>query len=192
MLTLSLTRLSYPVNAAQASDYRHQTRLGLAAVDGYPRWCLKGVITCTPPADPWSEPTEPNPMYGRASVPVPPSPLREPTAELPPILAPRRGDPARAGGVLAEGEEVLPPAGVGRMGLHRGRPDPHLHRLGRLGGRRAWLGHVARGPGLLLALVAAAGIFVLARLLGYLVLERTMGRGAPACPVVAFSSLGCS
>jgi hypothetical protein len=131
-----------------------------------------------PPADPWSEPTEPNPMYGRASVPVPTAPLREPTAELPPVL--RRAEAIRRGPVVSwqkvtktSRRQVSDGWGFTAAGLIIIFVGWGVWAAaGRGSGPSPW-------PGLLLAIAAGGAIFVLARLLGYLVLERMWGRRRP-------------
>jgi hypothetical protein len=128
-----------------------------------------------PPADPWSEPTEPNPLYGRASVPVPPSPLREPTAEMPPVL--RRAEAIRRGPVVSWQK-------VTKSSRRQASDGWGLTAAGLIVIFIGWGAWAAAGrgsgtspwPGLLLAVVAAGAIFVLARLVGYLVLEQMLGR----------------
>jgi hypothetical protein len=128
-----------------------------------------------PPADPWGEPTEP--MYGRASVPVPTTPLREPTAELPPVLA--RGPGRRSPQVSwqkvkkTSRRNVSDGWGFTAAGLILMFVGWGIWAAaGRGSGASPW-------PGLLLSLVAAAAVFVVFRFLGYLVLERTWGRNRP-------------
>jgi eukaryotic-like serine/threonine-protein kinase len=126
-----------------------------------------------PPADPWSEPTEPNPLYGRASVPVPP--LREPTTEMPPIMrrveAIRRGPDVSWQKVKKTSRRQLADGwGFTAAGLIMIFVGWGVWAAaGRGAGPSPW-------PGLLLALAAAGAIFVLARFLGFLVLERMWGR----------------
>lgn len=139
-----------------------------------------------PPADPWGEPNDPvppplpprsrTPMYGRASVPVPTAPLRDPTAEWPSV-------------------EPLPPA------RRRSTPSVSWQRASRASLRSlsdGW-GFTAAGllvafcgwglwaaagrgtglsplPGLVFMLAVGAGVFILSRFLGLLVVERMLGR----------------
>src|SRR5258705_11583503 len=112
----SVTVLSYRFAVAVASELTPGIRVR-GGRTGH-RWLLSAVVPgwethMHPPVDPWGAPEDPfadgyiaaqpsastppvaprlradTPRYGRASVPVPPAPLREPTAELP-TLTPRR------------------------------------------------------------------------------------------------------
>ena len=133
-----------------------------------------------PPADPWGEPTEPRPLYGRASVPVPPAPLREPTAELPPVLVPGpRRRPVRTATVSWQKVKK-----ASRRNLSDGWGFTAAGLIVVFCGWGVWAA-AGRGtgtspwPGLVLALLVTAFIFILARFLGFLVLERMWGRSRP-------------
>jgi hypothetical protein len=127
-----------------------------------------------PPADPWSEPTEPNPSYSRASVPVPP-PVREPTAELPAIL--RRVEAIRHGPVVSW-QKVKRPS---RRRLADGWGFTATGLIVIFIGWGIWAA-AGRGagpnpwPGVLLALGTAVAIFALLRILSFIVLEKMWGR----------------
>lgn len=132
-----------------------------------------------PPADPWASDEKPAdappPIYGRAPVPTP-APAREPTAEYPQVELPTRTAP--------------PPV-----------PAVSWHRPSRASLRRLADGWGFSATGLLVAfcgwgvwaaaqrgtgtpsligfaftLTVAVGVFTLARLFGYLVVEQVMGR----------------
>ena len=125
-----------------------------------------------PPADPWGDPTEPTPMYGRAAVPVP-APVREPTAEFPPIPRPRPRS-----GVQVSWEKVKNPA---RRRLSDGWGFTATGLIAIVSGWVIWASGsretgISIWPGFLLALVVAGLVFATSRLAGYVVLERAMGR----------------
>jgi hypothetical protein len=124
-----------------------------------------------PPADPWGDPTEPTPMYGRASVPVPQP--REPTAEFPPVLR----TPARSP-VEVSWEKVKNPA---RRRLSDGWGFTAAGLIAIVSGWVIWASGsretgISIWPGFLFALLVAGLIFATARLVGYVFLERVMGR----------------
>jgi hypothetical protein len=135
-----------------------------------------------PPADPWNgEPTEPTPMYGRASVPVPAVPLREPTAEMPPVLVPDRSRQRPKSVAEVSWQKVKKRS---RRNLSDGWGFTAAGLIILFCGWGLWAA-AGRGlgtapwPGLLLVLLVAFGVFVLARSVGYLVLERMWGRNRP-------------
>jgi eukaryotic-like serine/threonine-protein kinase len=129
-----------------------------------------------PPADPWDpegEPTVPR-MYGRAPIPTPPA-IREPTAEMPPF-------------------EPLPrPTRAARPVSWQRSSRPALRSLadgwgftatGLVVGFCGWGFWAAAGRGaisapylgLLFMLFVGAGVFVLSRFFGYIVVEQTLRR----------------
>ncbi len=138
-----------------------------------------------PPADPWDAPTEPQPrssspapMYGRAAVPVPDrSPdftLEMTAASAPPKIRPR------------------PPKGVSwqrasRASLRSLSDGWGFSAFGVLVAFCGWGLWAAAGRGrlsspvfgLILMLVVAGVVFVLTRLLGYIVLEQILRRRRP-------------
>ena len=155
-----------------------------------------------PPVDPWGAPEDPfadgyiaaqpsaptppvaprlradTPRYGRASVPVPPAPLREPTAELP-TLTPRRG----------VGRSGRPPTPVSwqrtsRASLRSLADGWGFTATGLLAVFCGWGVWAAAGRGtigmplfgLALVVLVAAGVFIVSRMLGFVLLERMMGR----------------
>ena len=126
-----------------------------------------------PASDPWpTEPTEPigatDPIYGRASVPVPASPLREPTAEMPAVRVPE--PPVQAPPVSWQKVKKS-----SRRNLSDGWGFTAAGLIAVFCGLGLWAA-AGRGsgtspwPGLLLVLVSATATFVFARFLGYLVL----------------------
>jgi hypothetical protein len=146
-----------------------------------------------PPADPWGVPEDPTPtpplpprttsgapMYGRASVPVPPVPLREPTAEMPTVLPRSRlGGPSRG--------RQAPPVSwqrSSRASLRSLADGWGFTATGLLAVFCGWGVWAAAGRGtiaaplvgLVLVLLVGAGVFVVCRLLGFLLLGRMMGR----------------
>lgn len=129
-----------------------------------------------PPADPWGDRTEENPLYGRASVPVPPT-LREHTAELP-LAFP---EPPTAKPVKVSWERVK---NANRRRLYDGWGFTAAGLIVIVSGWVIWAAG-SRGtgtsiwPGFVLALFVAAVIFVAARRAGYYLLERTLGRPRP-------------
>jgi hypothetical protein len=144
-----------------------------------------------PPADPWGDdgppayptapPTVPNvpppppPMYGRAS--VRPPPLREPTAELPALVA-RSG--ARAGRPAAQ----VSWRRTSRASLRSLSDGWGFTAAGLIVAFSGWGIWAAAGrgtglrplPGLVFVLLVGAGVFSLARLVGYFLIERAFGR----------------
>ena len=155
-----------------------------------------------PPADPWGAPEDPIadgrnfvgatgsppplvprheddiPRYGRASVPVPPLPLREPTAEMPSLTRrPVVGHGNRSGAPVSWQRTSKPSL--------RSRADGWgFTATGLLAVFCGWGVWAAAGRGtigtplfgLTLVVLVGAGVFVTSRLLGFVVLERMMGR----------------
>jgi hypothetical protein len=138
-----------------------------------------------PPADPWGVPDEPvpplpprspfdRPQYGRASVPVPV--LREPTAEMPTV-------PPRAAG---RSHPVSPVSWQrsSRASLRSLADGWGFTATGLLAMFCGWGLWAAAGRGtiaaplfgMVLVLLVAAGVFAISRLLGFVVLQRMMGR----------------
>ena len=130
-----------------------------------------------PPADPWDSPGEPTVprMYGRAPIPVPTPPLREPTAQMPEVDRPPAGPRA--------------PRPVSWQRSSR----PALRSLADGWGFTAtglvvafcgWGFWAAAGRGrlsapyigLLFMLFVSVGVFALSRFFGYIVVEQTLGR----------------
>lgn len=129
------------------------------------------------PADPWGDPTEPTPLYGRAPVPVPPA-LRDPTAELP--LAYDQSPPAPKP-VKVSWERVK---NANRRRLSDGWGFTAAGLIVISSGWVVWAaGSKGTGtaiwPGFALALIVGALIFVAARMAGYYMLERTLKRPRP-------------
>lgn len=149
-----------------------------------------------PPADPWGAPEDPwgvpedltpplpprsssdPPRYGRASVPVPVVPLREPTAEMP-TVGPRRPVVGRS--------HPSPPVSwrrSSRASLRSLADGWGFTATGVLVVFCGWGVWAAAGRGtivaplfgLALVLVVAAGVFAICRLVGLLVVGRMMGR----------------
>jgi hypothetical protein len=114
-------------------------------------------------------------MYGRAPVPGPP--LHEPTAEMPPVRAPRRPRPL-------PDVSWARPSRPSRRSLSDGWGFTAAGAIAMFCGWGLWAA-AGRGSlsapivGLVLVLVVAAGVFALVRFLGYLVLEQMMGRARP-------------
>jgi hypothetical protein len=141
-----------------------------------------------PPADPWGAPEEDPtpplpprsyaepPRYGRASVPVPPAPLREPTAEMPEVTR-RAGGPARP----VPSVSWHRPSRASMRSLSDGWGFSVTGLIALFCGWGVWAA-AGRGTvgtplvGLILVIVVGAGVFIVCRLLGYLVLQRMMGR----------------
>jgi hypothetical protein len=132
-----------------------------------------------PPADPWATPDEPTPAlppaiprYGRAAVPVPKAPLREPTADMP-ILVPKRQ--------ITVPVSWYKTSRASRRSLSDGWGLTATGLLALFCGWGLWAASgrgIVAAPlvGLGLVLVVGVGVFVLCRFVGYLVLERMMGR----------------
>ena len=158
-----------------------------------------------PPADPWGAPEDPFadgrtwpeaagsarplspepeddiPRYGRASVPVPPAPLHEPTAEMPTLS--RRP-------VVGRGARPVAPVSwhrSSRASLRSLADGWGFTATGLLAVFCGWGVWAAAGRGtigtplfgLALVVLVAAGVFVTSRLLGLVLLERVMGRPRP-------------
>ena len=131
-----------------------------------------------PPTDPWDPPGEPTAprMYGRAPVPTSPA-IREPTAEMPPFDLP----PERAG--TRPGRPVSWQR-TSRPALRSLADGWGFTAAGLVAGFCGWGFWAAAGRGtisapylgLLFMLFVAAGVFALSRLLGYIVVEQTLGR----------------
>ena len=128
-----------------------------------------------PPADPWGSPedrTAPR-MYGRAAIPVPGPPIREPTAQMPELQPP----------------SVRPPRSVSwerasRPALRRAADGWGFTAAGLIVAFCGWGFWAAAGRGvidapyigLLFMLGVGLGVFVLSRFLGYVLVEQTLGR----------------
>lgn len=148
-----------------------------------------------PPADPWGEqqdppptkptkvtqpgPSGPPPTYARAAVPVPP-PLREPTAEYPatyPATDPRRPVGSRSNRPVSWQR-------TSRASLRSLADGWGFTAAGLIVTFSGWGIWAAAGrgtglqplPGLILTLIVGAGVFVLSRLVGYVLIVRGLGR----------------
>jgi hypothetical protein len=127
-----------------------------------------------PPADPWEDQ---QPMYGRASVPVPSQPLREPTAELPMLHAPASSRPVPK-------VSWHRPGNAARRSLSDGWGFTATGLLIAFCGWGVWAAAgrgTVRAPlvGLGVVLVVAAMVFALSRVLGFIVLGQLMHRSRP-------------
>jgi len=138
-----------------------------------------------PPADPWGAPTEPpprpirpTPMHGRASVPVPSASPREPTIEMP------MPAPATTRSRAPRGVSWQRASRASRRSLSDGWGFSATGLLVAFCGWGVWAA-AGRGTisfpiaGLVFMVVVGAAVFVLTRLLGYLVLEQTLRRRRP-------------
>lgn len=141
-----------------------------------------------PPADPWGspiDPVSPPPLYSRGSVPVPPAvpprPFREPTRELPTLPDPTR----RAARV--ETPRALSWERVKNTQRRRLSDGWGFTAAGLLVAFCGWGLWAAAGrgsgqsslPGLFFMLAVATIVFVASRYLGFVVLEKMLGRDRP-------------
>jgi hypothetical protein len=138
-----------------------------------------------PPADPWGtpiDPVSPPPSYSRGSVPVPPAvpprPFREPTRELPAVAEPgTRATPSRALSwqrtKSTQRRRLSDGWGFTAAGLIVAFCGWGLWAAaGRASGQSSL-------PGLFFMLAVATIVFVVSRYVGYLLLEKALGRDRP-------------
>jgi hypothetical protein len=141
-----------------------------------------------PPVDPWGspiDPVSPSPSYSRGSVPVPPAapprPFREPTRELPTLPEPTRRAPRIETPRALSWERVK---NTQRRRLSDGWGFTAAGLLVAFCGWGLWAA-AGRGsgqsslPGLFVMLTVATIVFVISRYLGFVVLEKMLGRDRP-------------